>query len=164
MEVGLQPPAKYNGKQGEKLLPSFLSGRDGPEKSTETRQRWKHIRRLPYYGMLAEKKTRSLPYICCIYSRCRLVFLCSFISALCLYFLQVHPYLEWSYVNFFPLWQRTKGIAPGPLSLLLSEVPNMSCVGSCANWFVTYEAIRWKAHTYTNNSHCVYTNPPTWYE
>ena len=26
---------------------------------------WKHVRRLPYFGTMAEKRTRTLPYICC---------------------------------------------------------------------------------------------------
>ena len=35
-------------KQGEKLVENFISSRDGPKKSTETRQKWKNVK---IYGM-----------------------------------------------------------------------------------------------------------------
>ena len=52
--------------------------REGAEKSTETRQRWKNARKLPFISAK-------------IHTRCRVVFLSSFISALFLYFFQLLP-------------------------------------------------------------------------
>ena len=69
-----------------KFLQNFISSRDRPVKSTETRQGYKYTR-LPYLRTMAERKTRNLPYTCCIRSRCRVVFLRVYISALFLYFL-----------------------------------------------------------------------------
>ena len=50
----------------EKFLQNFVSSRDGPVRSIETRQRWKHARRLPYYEARAEKRQEdyvtSAPY------------------------------------------------------------------------------------------------------
>ena len=43
----------------EKFHQNFISSRDGLEKSTETRQKWKHTRRLPYYGAVTEKKDKK---------------------------------------------------------------------------------------------------------
>ena len=102
--------------QLEEMFPKkFISSRDGPVKSTETRQRCKHSRRLPYYGTMAEKRDKTTLQCICytkekssrktslqvgmdlktqedyptsakIHSSHRIVFLCSFISALFLYF------------------------------------------------------------------------------
>ena len=36
-----------------------ISGRDGPAKSTETRQGWKYARRLSYYKTMKEKKDKK---------------------------------------------------------------------------------------------------------
>ena len=43
---------------GQNFLQNFTSIRDGPVKRTETRQEWKHTRRLPYY-ILLDKSFRS---------------------------------------------------------------------------------------------------------
>ena len=43
----------------KKFLQNFISSRDGPVQSAETRQKWKHARRLTYYGMMAEKKDKK---------------------------------------------------------------------------------------------------------
>ena len=98
----------------EKFLQKFISNEDGPVKSTETRQGGK-CARLPYYGMMAERKTRRLPYICCTYSRCRVVlsffppsfcsrvvFLCLCLPVLFLYFLQVRLYWKQSFAKTSP--------------------------------------------------------------
>ena len=45
---------------GGKFLKKFISIRDGHVKSTETRQCCKLVKGLPYYGTMAEKKTRGL--------------------------------------------------------------------------------------------------------
>ena len=41
-----------------KFLQNLILSRDEPVRSTETRQRWKHARRLPY-GIMAEKKDKN---------------------------------------------------------------------------------------------------------
>ena len=46
-------------KIGGKVSGNIISSTDGPEKSTETRQRCKKERRLPYYGMIVEKKDKK---------------------------------------------------------------------------------------------------------
>ena len=53
--------------QRKMVLQNFISGRAGPEESTETRQKWKNARRLPYM------------YICCVFLQMQgslLVFFC----------------------------------------------------------------------------------------
>ena len=55
LEVDLEIP-KREKKLGKMFLLNFISSKDGREKGTETRQRSKHAKRLPYYGMMAEKK------------------------------------------------------------------------------------------------------------
>ena len=44
------------------FLQNFISSRDGPVKSTETKQRWKHKKAiLQYYGMTGEKRQENYP-------------------------------------------------------------------------------------------------------
>ena len=103
----------YTSNKEQKLMKkvsekNFFSSREGPENTTEAGQKysWKQARRLPYLETMSEKKT---------YSRCssclsllpsfwsRVIFLLVLISALFLYFFQVHPYLKGSsFANFFP--------------------------------------------------------------
>ena len=64
-------PTKKEQKLGKKSSANFISSRDRPEKSTETRHECTNARRLPY--------------ICCVFLAdvgCRVVFLFSFISCL----------------------------------------------------------------------------------
>ena len=42
-----------------KIPANFISSGDGPVKGSETRQRWKYARRLPYYGTMAEKAKKT---------------------------------------------------------------------------------------------------------
>ena len=110
---------KKTTKLGKK---KFISSKDVLVKSTETGQRWKHARRLPYHRTMAEKKDKdTLPKTRTIrlytLQRCRVtsclsfppsfcskvIFLGDFISALFLYFLHVHPYLVWYFAETFPL-------------------------------------------------------------
>ena len=66
---------------GEKLVQKLIWSTDGPIKSTETRQGWKHARRLPYFGAMAENKDKNTTlHLLHDSSRCRVVFL-SFFSA-----------------------------------------------------------------------------------
>ena len=60
---------------GGKISENFISVRDVPEKRTETRQ-------------------EDYPTFAKVHSRCRVVFLRSFISALFVYLFQVHLYLQ----------------------------------------------------------------------
>ena len=90
---------------GEKIFykNGFQVG-DGPEKSMETREGWKHARRLPYFRTMAEKDDNEFP--CHPFPPLfgsRVVFLRVFIPPLFPYFFQVHPYLKSIFVeNFFP--------------------------------------------------------------
>ena len=40
--------SNYNNHQGEKFPQNFISSRDGPVRSTKTRQKWKNVGTLPY--------------------------------------------------------------------------------------------------------------------
>ena len=73
---------------GRKLPQNFISIRYRPDKSTETRQRRKNTRRLPTSAK--------------IHSRCRVVFMCSFICLAFCKFFHVHSYLKRSFAEFFP--------------------------------------------------------------
>ena len=67
--------------------------------SAETRQKWKHARKLPYmyYKTMAEKKDKENTTLHLLYIR--------LISVLSPYFFQVHPYLKWSFVKtIFPIF------------------------------------------------------------
>ena len=54
--LGFTPPKTIETR--EKFLQNFISSWDGPVNSTETRQGWKHARRLPY-GTMPEKKYKK---------------------------------------------------------------------------------------------------------
>ena len=45
--------------KGENFLQNFISSRDGPVKSAETRQRGKYARRLPNYRTIGEKNSKK---------------------------------------------------------------------------------------------------------
>ena len=69
----------------------------------------------------------SVVYFC----RCRVVFLRSFISALFLYFFQLHPYLKSSFTeSFFPSIIRAEGMAPREGSNDGVRIRGDSCQGS----------------------------------
>ena len=55
----LRNPPKKEQKLGKKFQQKFISSRDGPEKSKETRQRWKNARRLPDSGMMVENQDKN---------------------------------------------------------------------------------------------------------
>ena len=67
LEVGLETLQKRTETRGKELLANFNSSRDGPGKSTETRHQM-------------EERKKTTPHLLCIFSKCRVVFLCSFIS------------------------------------------------------------------------------------
>ena len=81
---------------GTKVLSSFISSRDGPMKSTKTRRT---------SCMFSRFRLNFLFYFrhCSIVHTCRVDFLCIYIPALFLHFLQIHPLFEMKFWrNFFP--------------------------------------------------------------
>ena len=80
-EVHLETPSPQKSKNGGKSsLQNLISSRDGPEK----------VRKQGRDEGTQEDYPTSAVYFC----RCRVDFLHSFISALFLYFFQLHPYLK----------------------------------------------------------------------
>ena len=78
VHVGLQNLSKTK-ETREKSLQNNISRRDGPVKSAETRQGWKCENRPSYHRTIMV----SVPYICCIHCRTKVVFL-SFLFHHCL--------------------------------------------------------------------------------
>ena len=61
VEVSIQLPLPKKEPQnlGEKVSAKFISSRDGPVKKHRNKAQMKQTRRLPHYGMMAEKEDKK---------------------------------------------------------------------------------------------------------
>ena len=129
LEIGLVNPPKRTETRGKSFWKNFDPSKEGPVKSTETRQGWKNSRTLPYYKMVAPSSQASKamhlhPYIvhfeptkwtsdasalearkeaAIILQWGNVVGFFSSLPCSCT-FLLVYPYLKWTFLQkLFPL-------------------------------------------------------------
>ena len=85
--IWFRSPSKNNKSQGKKFLPNFISSRHGPKKSTETRQKWKNARGLPYICFVLWRCSvvfLLLSTVLCLCTFSTVLWLCNFSTVLCL--------------------------------------------------------------------------------